>query len=161
MKLAVSAFGNNLNSQIDPRFGRCAFFLVVDSKDMSFSAFRNEGSELGGGAGVQAAQFVASKGAGVVITGNCGPKAEKALAAAGIELLTGQQGIISDIIKKHIKQEPTPADEKKTVKQMNIRQTEPMLKEPQASFYGGVGTRQGMGMGRGRGIGGGSGMRGR
>ena len=71
MKIAVSSSGKGLDSQIDSRFGRCAYFLIVETDDMSFEVFDNESSALGGGAGIQSAQFVASKGVKAVITGNC------------------------------------------------------------------------------------------
>jgi predicted Fe-Mo cluster-binding NifX family protein len=86
MKIAVSSAGNSLDAQLDPHFGRCSFFVVVDSDDMSYEAFDNESGRLGGGAGIQAAQFVSSKGAGAVLTGSCGPNAMQTLSAAGIKV---------------------------------------------------------------------------
>ena len=83
MKIAVSSSGNNLESKIDPRFGRCAYFVIVETENMDFEVFDNESIALGGGAGIQAAQFVASKGAKVILTGNVGPNAVKTLSAAG------------------------------------------------------------------------------
>ena len=65
MKVVVSSNGRDLDSRIDPRFGRCAYFIVVETDDMGFEAFENENMALGGGAGIQSAQFVASKGAKV------------------------------------------------------------------------------------------------
>ncbi len=75
MKIAVSSTGKDLSSQIDPRFGRCPFFIIVDTKDMSFEVYNNENGTLTSGAGIQAAGFIASKGADAVLTGNCGPNA--------------------------------------------------------------------------------------
>jgi len=100
MKIAISSNGKDLNSQIDPRFGRCAYFLIVETEDMSFEAFDNENIALGGGAGIQSAQFVASKGAKAVITGNCGPNAVRTLSAAGVELFVGQAGTVKEVIEK-------------------------------------------------------------
>ena len=101
MKIAVSSNGNNLDSQIDPRFGRCAYFLVVDTEDMNFETFDNKSIALGGGAGIQAAQFVASKGAKAVLTGNVGPNAVKTLAAAGMEVFVGQTGTVREALARH------------------------------------------------------------
>ncbi|UCF89893.1 MAG: NifB/NifX family molybdenum-iron cluster-binding protein [Desulfobacterales bacterium] len=101
MKLAISSYGTDLNSQIDPRFGRCAYYLVVDSDNMSFEVFKNESATLGGGAGIQSAQFLAAKGANAVITGNCGPNAVETLAAAGIELFGGQTGTVTEAVAKY------------------------------------------------------------
>ncbi|MBC8179295.1 MAG: dinitrogenase iron-molybdenum cofactor biosynthesis protein, partial [Deltaproteobacteria bacterium] len=67
MKVAVSSAGKDLDSQIDPRFGRCAYFIIVDTDTMDYEVFDNKNMNLGGGAGIQSAQFVASKDAKVVI----------------------------------------------------------------------------------------------
>ena len=105
MKIAVSSSGNTLDSQIDPRFGRCAYFLIVDTDDMNFEAFDNESISLGGGAGIQAAQFVASKGAKAVLTGNVGPNADNVLNAANIKVYIGLTGTCRDAIDKYKKGE--------------------------------------------------------
>lgn len=101
MKIAASSNGNNLDSQVDPRFGRCAYFLIVDTDDMNFEAFSNESIALGGGAGIQAAQFVASKGAKAILTGNVGPNAVKTLSAAGVEVFVGQNGTIGEALERY------------------------------------------------------------
>jgi len=94
MKVAVSSTGKDLDSQIDPRFGRCSYFVIVDVDTMSYQVFDNENIALGGGAGIQSAQFVASKGAQAVITGNCGPNAVRTLSAAGVKVIVGQRGSV-------------------------------------------------------------------
>jgi predicted Fe-Mo cluster-binding NifX family protein len=101
MKIAVSSSSNNLDAQIDPRFGRCAYFLIGDTDDMNFEAFNNESISLGGGAGIQAAQFVASKGAKAILTGNVGPNAVKTLGAAGVDIFAGQNGTVSDAVERY------------------------------------------------------------
>jgi predicted Fe-Mo cluster-binding NifX family protein len=101
MKIAISSNGDNLDSQIDPRFGRCAYFLVVDTDDMNFEAFDNKSIALGGGAGIQAAQFVASKDAKAVLTGNMGPNAIKTLSAAGVEVFVGQAGTVREALERY------------------------------------------------------------
>ena len=100
MKIAVSATGNNLNSELNPRFGRCEYFIIVETDDMSFDAYENENNELSSGAGIQSASFVASKGAGVVLTGNCGPKATQTFSAAGIKVLTGFSGTVKNAVEQ-------------------------------------------------------------
>ena len=100
MKVAVSSNGKNLDAQLDPRFGRCHFFLIVHPDDMSFEAFNNESSAQGSGAGIQAAQFLASQGVAAVITGNCGPNAVQTLSAAGIELFGGQAGTVREVVER-------------------------------------------------------------
>ena len=103
MKIAISSMGRDLDAHIEPRFGRCVYFVIVDTDDMSFETFDNEDIALGGGAGIQAAQFVASKGANVVITGNCGPNAVRTLSAAGVEVIVGQKGTIRESIDNYKK----------------------------------------------------------
>jgi len=148
MKIAVSASGNNLDAAIDPRFGRCAYFVLVDTDDMSFEAFDNENIALGGGAGIQSAQFVASKGAGIVITGNVGPNAVRTLSAAGVEVIVGQTGTVRQATEAYKKGTLT------STREANV-----------ADHYGmqgggmGMGRGGGMGMGRGGGMGMGGGMR--
>jgi len=78
---------------------------------MSFQAFDNESASLGGGAGIQSAQFVASKGAKAVITGNCGPNAVQTLNAAGIELYAGQTGPVREAVEKFNKGLLTPTNQ--------------------------------------------------
>lgn len=101
MKVAVSANGRKLDSPIDPRFGRCAYFIIVDTDDMSYDVFDNDNIALGGGAGIQSAQFVASKGAKVIITGNVGPNAVRTISAAGVELITGQTGTVRMVVEDY------------------------------------------------------------
>ena len=112
MKVAVSSSGTHLDSPIDPRFGRCAYFVVVNTDDMSFEAFDNEGIALGGGAGIQSSQFVASKGVGAIITGNVGPNAVQTLSAAGVEIFMGQTGSAREAVERYrrgdIKPEGSP-----------------------------------------------------
>ena len=144
MKIAVTSTGPKLDDTMDPRFGRCAYFIIVETDDMSFKAFNNENIALGGGAGIQSAQFVASKGAGVVLTGNCGPNAIQTLSASHVEVFVGQSGTVREAIERH-----TRGDIKPTSKP-NV-----------ADHYGmgsGGGMGRGMGMGRGGGMGKGMGQ---
>ena len=151
MKIAVSSSGNTLDSQIDPRFGRCAYFLIVDTDDMNFEAFDNESISLGGGAGIQAAQFVASKGAKAILTGNVGPNAVKTLGAAGVEVFVGQNGTVGEALERY--------------KRGDLQSTSAPNVVDHYGMGGGGGGRgmgggggRGMGGGGGRGMGGGGGM---
>ncbi|MBW2711374.1 MAG: NifB/NifX family molybdenum-iron cluster-binding protein, partial [Deltaproteobacteria bacterium] len=76
-------------------------FLMVETDDMSFEVFDNESAGLSGGAGIQSAQFVISKGAKAVITGNCGPNAVKTLSAAGVTVFLGITGTIKEAVEKY------------------------------------------------------------
>jgi len=100
MKICVSATTKTLEAQLDPRFGRCPYFVIVDSETMQFEAIPNAASAATGGAGIQAAQTIANKGAKVVITGNVGPNAFGALSAAGIDIITGASGTVREAVEK-------------------------------------------------------------
>jgi predicted Fe-Mo cluster-binding NifX family protein len=100
MKIAVSAAGPNLDSQIDPRFGRCPYLLIVDSESMSFAAVENAAAIAPGGAGIQAAELVAKMGAMAVITGDCGPNAYEVLSAAGIDVFAGVSGSVREAVER-------------------------------------------------------------
>jgi len=89
-----------LDSAIDPRFGRCAYFLLVETDDLSFEAVDNQNNALGGGAGIQTARSIASRGAKAVLTGNCGPNAYRTLEAAGIDVVVGCSGSVADAVTK-------------------------------------------------------------
>jgi len=110
MKICVSATGNSLDAQVDPRFGRCSYFLVVDPETMQFEAISNEALSAMGGAGIQAAQAIANTGAEVLITGNVGPNAFQALSAAGIKIVTGISGKVREAVEKYKKGEFEASD---------------------------------------------------
>jgi predicted Fe-Mo cluster-binding NifX family protein len=100
MKVAVSATSPSLDAAIDPRFGRCTCFVLVETDDMSCETIENSSRSLGGGAGIQSAQLVARKGAQAVLTGNCGPNAHETLSAAGIQVVVGQAGTVSEAVER-------------------------------------------------------------
>jgi predicted Fe-Mo cluster-binding NifX family protein len=106
MKICVSSTSNTLESPIDPRFGRCAYLIVVDSETMQFEAIPNMAAGATGGAGIQAAQTVANRGVKTVITGNVGINAFDALSAAGIEIMTGAfSGTVRQVVERFLKGE--------------------------------------------------------
>jgi predicted Fe-Mo cluster-binding NifX family protein len=84
MKIVVSSQGDDLEALASPVFGRCAIYLFVDPETMEFEAVPNPAMGQGGGAGIQAAQFVVNRGARAVLTGNLGPNAYDVLQAAGV-----------------------------------------------------------------------------
>jgi predicted Fe-Mo cluster-binding NifX family protein len=98
MKIAVSSAGPNLDALIDPRFGRCRYFIMVDPETVQFEVLENPGATAGGGAGISTAQMIAGKKVEAVLTGNCGPNAYEVLAAAGIKVLTGLSGKVRKAI---------------------------------------------------------------
>ena len=101
MNIAISSSGKTLDSSLDPRFGRCACFLIVNPADMRYEAFDNQSATQSSGAGIQAAQFLADKNVNVVITGHVGPNAVQTLEAAGIDIFAEQQGTIKEVVEKY------------------------------------------------------------
>jgi predicted Fe-Mo cluster-binding NifX family protein len=143
MKIAVTASTSELSSPVDPRFGRCAYFLFVDSETMQFEAVENTNVAAASGAGIQSAQLVANQGANVLLTGSCGPNAFQTLQAAGVEVIVGVTGTIQEAVQQY-----------KTGK------LQPTAQPNVPSHFGmgtGGGSPVGPGFGMGRGMGGGMG----
>ena len=105
MKIGVSSTGENLDANVDQRFGRCKYFLIVDTESMEFEVLSNENAMASGGAGIQAAQTIAKTDAEIVVTGNVGPNAFQTLSAAGMKIFTGASGTIKESIEKYKKGE--------------------------------------------------------
>jgi predicted Fe-Mo cluster-binding NifX family protein len=99
MKIGISAAGPGLDTDIDPRFGRCQYFIIVDPDTMQFEAVENPGAMAAGGAGISTAQMIAGRGVATVLTGNCGPNAYQVLSAAGIKVITGVSGKVREAIQ--------------------------------------------------------------
>ena len=148
MKIAVSSSGKTLDSSLDPRFGRCAWFLVIDPADMRYEAFDNQSAAQSSGAGIQAAQFLAEKNVSAVITGHVGPNAVQTLSAAGIEIFAQQQGTIREVVERYNNNALKPTTQSTVGRHFGM---------------GGRGMGQsggrGSGQGAGRGMGRGGGMR--
>ena len=135
MKIAITSAGSDLNSNVDPRFGRTPYFLIVDTDTMQFEAIENPNVNAMGGAGIQSAQLVANKGVEVVLTGSCGPNAFQTLQAAGTKVITGVVGTVSEAIERY-----------------KSGQLNPITGPNVGSHYGmGYGTSQGPGFGMGMG----------
>jgi predicted Fe-Mo cluster-binding NifX family protein len=98
MRIAASAVEPNLDTDIDPRFGRCHYFILVNPETMEFETVENYSAAASGGAGISAAQLIADKVVDVVLTGNCGPNAHQVLSAASIQVFTGISGKVRDAI---------------------------------------------------------------
>ena len=100
-KIVVSASGQTLESQVEPRFGRTPYFVVVDPETMEYEAVANrESQEAAHGAGIKAATLVAKYQPAAVLTGHCGPKAYQALAAAGIPIFLEVSGLVREAVEQ-------------------------------------------------------------
>jgi len=100
MKIAVTSTGRTLESQVDQRFGRATYFLTVETDTLDFNVIENESVAAAGGAGISSAKALVDAGAEAVLTGNCGPNAQRTLSAAGIKLYTGVAGTIREVVEQ-------------------------------------------------------------
>ena len=100
MKLAISAMGRDLDAQVDPNFGRCQCFIIVDSDTLDFEAIENPNIGLMSRAGIQSGQMMADRSVRVMLTGNIGPNAFQTLSAAGVQVMAGIKGTVREAIRK-------------------------------------------------------------
>jgi predicted Fe-Mo cluster-binding NifX family protein len=161
MKIAISSTGPDLESEVDPRFGRCQYFMIVDLNDMSFEAVPNGNLAQGSGVGIQSAKVVADQGVEAVLTGNVGPNAHQVLAAAGLKVVTGVSGPLREAVQQYKNGQLQPAEKPNAANHAGLQvgpnqNHQPWLQGgPQAGFGMGRGMGGGRGMGRGCGMGGG------
>lgn len=92
MKIVITSQGKTLQDDIDPRFGRCRYFLIVDDETNEVEAIPNPQVSAGGGAGIRTAQFMVDRGIKAVLTGNIGPNASKVLNESGIKVYINNNG---------------------------------------------------------------------
>ena len=142
-KICVTSSGPTLDSMVDPRFGRCAYFIIADPETFDFEAVSNEAAIASGGAGIRAAQTVVSKSVDAVLTGSVGPNAFPALQDAGIRILSGVSGTVKSVLESY---KSDGFQELTTPGPSNV-----------GKGQGGPGRGLGMGYGMGRGMGRGGG----
>ena len=162
MKVVISATGLDLESTVDERFGRCKYFLIVETDDMSYEAVDNVNADLSTSAGIQSASFVASTGAEALITGNCGPKAMQVFAETNIRIILGQKGKISDVLREFKSGALNASTRENVPEKSGVAQSASNRSFSQPGMGGGRGMGGGGrcmgGSGRGMGGGGGRGM---
>lgn len=116
MKICVTSSGPGLDSEMDPRFGRCQYFIFADPESLKTEAVENPNLAASGGAGIQSAQLVANRGVEAVITGQVGPNAYTTLQAGKVRIITGVSGKVRDILEKYKKGELTSSAQGPTVR---------------------------------------------
>lgn len=162
MKVAISAYDQDLDAEINPRFGRCDFLLIVDTDTMAYESFANESMNLGGGAGIQTASFVISKGIQAVLTGSCGPNAMEVFNSAGVDVYPGQAGTVGQAVTRLKNNELTnvtqaTAEEKSGMNPAAAPRSPAADPNSRGTGRGIGGGGRGVGGGGGRGMGGGGG----
>ncbi len=101
MKICVTAETEERNGPVDPRFGRCRYFIIYDAEKESYEAIPNTNKDRVGGVGVQSGQLMAEKKVQVVLTGNVGPNAYKTLEAGNIKVVTGVEGTVEEALNRY------------------------------------------------------------
>jgi predicted Fe-Mo cluster-binding NifX family protein len=100
VKIAISARGREPQSEVDPRFGRAAFFLLFDTGSSAWSAIENRiAADAAHGAGIQAAETVCREGVHAVISGHVGPKAFAVLSGSGIKAYRGDARTVQEALE--------------------------------------------------------------
>lgn len=110
MKVAVCASGEGLDAAVDNRFGRCAWFVVVDTESRECESIANSAANAGGGAGTAAAGLLSEHGVKAVLVGNLGPNAAAVLGASGIRAYTGLGETVRDTVDGYVRGEMVPVD---------------------------------------------------
>lgn len=105
MKICITSYGKTLEDGVDPRFGRCAYFLIVDSETGAAEAVANDSNDAARGAGIASAQRMADIGVEAVITGHVGPNAFNALTAANIHMYIGASSRAAEALERFKKGE--------------------------------------------------------
>jgi len=119
MKVAVSAIGADLDAPVDIRFGRCQYFIIVDSDTLEFEAIKNPNIGLMSRAGMQSGKMMADRGVQIILTGNIGPNAFQTLSAAGIQIITGVTGVV-----------------RKAIRRFNSGQLQPVTRDTVPEYFG-------------------------
>ena len=102
MKICITSEGDNLDSNVDQRFGRAKYFIFYDDATNQFEAIQNENIDGSGGVGVQSGQLVAEKEAKIVLTGGkVGPNAVKTLESAEIDMILNVCGSVKQAIEQY------------------------------------------------------------
>ena len=164
MNIAITATEPSLDARVDARFGRCPYFLIVDTDTLNFEAVENPNVMLGGGAGIQSAQLMAEKTVKFILTGNCGPNAYQTLSAAGIGVIVGCSGTVTDVVEQFKAGQLNAAGEPNVASKFGVAgAASPVPDQPAPPQQpqitgGGMGGGRGMGRGAGAGMGRGAGM---
>ncbi len=165
MLVAITALENSLQSGIDPRFGRAAYYMIINTETEEVTAHNNsDGVGASNGAGTGAAQTLSEYGVEALYTGSVGPKAAEVLNQAKIpyyENITGTvQGVLDQLKAGGIPQNNTPIEQNNSAPIGNqpVANGTPAVAPQCPGSLPGVGQGMGLGAGRGMGMGAGRGM---
>ena len=101
MKICITASSEGLDSEVDPRFGRCSHFIIYDPDTRSVKSISNASAAASGGAGIKAAEIIANAGVAALLTGGLGPNAFSIFEEFGIDVLVGAKGTVREAISQY------------------------------------------------------------
>lgn len=101
MKICISACGKDSDSEVDPQFGRCNYFVIIDLETGSVTSIKNPGLEAPSGAGIRAAEAIVNEGINILLTGSVGPNSFSILSEAGIEIYSGIRGKVAFALREY------------------------------------------------------------
>jgi predicted Fe-Mo cluster-binding NifX family protein len=101
MKICITASGEGLDSEVDPRFGRCSYFVIYNPETKSVESISNSNVAASGGAGIKAAETITNAGINVLLTGSVGPNAFTIFAEVGIDVQIGAKGTVREAIRQY------------------------------------------------------------
>ena len=103
MRVAITSQGPDLNSQVDPRFGRARYLIVIETEGETeeFTLLDNSRNLTAAqGAGIQTVKNVVQEGVDAVLTGQVGPTALEALEAARLQIFVGASGTVKHALEE-------------------------------------------------------------
>lgn len=113
MEIAITAKKPNLDAEIDPHFGHCQYFIVIDLEMMTYCTIENTSAITSTGDDISAAHEMIGMGVKAILTGYCGPNTHQVLLDAGVQVFTGISGkvinAIADYMSGQLKPAPKPA----------------------------------------------------
>ena len=152
MRIAISATGQDLDAEVHARFGRCPYFVIVDTETMEAVAVENVHAGGSDGAEVAAARMMIDRGFEAVLTGDMGPNALRVLSRSGVPVTTGVEGTVREAAERFAKRSAPESAGMAAAKARPTRWTRrgPGLRRGATR---GAGSGGGRGGGRGRGPG--------
>ena len=103
-KICFTAQGKDWDAEMDPRFGRAAYFLLLDPVAQQIEAVTNPYLDDPQGVGIRAAQLLVDKGVKILFTGQVGPKADQVLRAAGVQIVSGTTGTVRNVVQSFVQE---------------------------------------------------------
>ncbi len=100
-RICFTAQGESIEDEIDPRFGRAAFYLIYDPKTKTMESLENPNKNLMQGVGPKSVQFLSENNVDVLFTGQIGPNAQRVLQASKIKVISGASGKIKNLLEKY------------------------------------------------------------